>query len=416
MGPAAVSSSSSSALANSQRAKNALTGAAMIRAADSGRNRLGVEMRAAPQTPIAKVPWFARRSLSLAHPSLTATSDFLVEYLMHAIEAELRGPRNTPLRRGFHDLPWHPSLRREKLRFDEVDLRRLHAALDLPAELESPRSSGYGLRFRSDEGLLIILLSRLAWPSRQRGEISHEFRRQQPEISEIFNTMIWEIDKRWKSKLEMWHEGLTPACLQTYADAIDELHGISAKFPEFAQLVSVVGWIDGSCFPIARPSGHEDQQRAFYNGRERAHVVKIQAIVHPCGIAHVYGPVAGTRHDAGIYADSGVDRALAAHFGPAVDGRPSPVIYGDVAYADTDVLVRPYKVCYRCHLVDSSFRANRVIQYSTLLYEVVRSLYCHSRVLNPNLSLWTRAPWFSLTQLCPWERRFNPIRKSSTSS
>ena len=46
-------------------------------------------------------------------------------------------------------------------------------------------------------------------------------------------------------------------------------------------------------------------QSVLYNGHKRVHAIKFQSVVATNGlIANLYGPVEGTRHDSGMFADS----------------------------------------------------------------------------------------------------------------
>ncbi|RCH78538.1 hypothetical protein CU098_001189, partial [Rhizopus stolonifer] len=77
----------------------------------------------------------------------------------------------------------------------------------------------------------------------------------------------------------------------------------------------------------------------------RGHGFKFQAIVTPDGIiSSLYGPVTGNRHDAQIYIQSMMEERLR----PLFDLRHQRVggchyhIYGDVAYANSPVVQRPF--------------------------------------------------------------------------
>ncbi|CAH3176125.1 unnamed protein product [Porites lobata] len=88
------------------------------------------------------------------------------------------------------------------------------------------------------------------------------------------------------------------------------------------------GFIDGTARPVCRPG---EQQRVLYNGHKRVHALKFQSVVLPSGmIAHMYGPVEGRKHDAGMLADSGLLADLQRNTF-SLTGQPL-CLYGDPAY------------------------------------------------------------------------------------
>ena len=91
----------------------------------------------------------------------------------------------------------------------------------------------------------------------------------------IYDTHGWRI-KQWN------HDLLSPARLQTYADAV---------YAKGAALENCFGFVDGTVRPIARP---DENQRVVYNGHKRVHALKFQSVALPNGIiANMYGPVGG---------------------------------------------------------------------------------------------------------------------------
>ena len=72
----------------------------------------------------------------------------------------------------------------------------------------------------------------------------------------------------------------------------------AAVHEQGSPLPNVWGFIDGTIRRICRP---ESGQRLVYNGHKRVHGFKFQSVVTPFGIVvHLYGPVEGKRHDAGM--------------------------------------------------------------------------------------------------------------------
>ena len=105
-----------------------------------------------------------------------------------------------------------------------------------------------------------------------------------------------------------------------------------------APLVNCVGFIDGTARPLARPSSN---QRMFFSGHKRVHCIKFQSVMMPDGIiSHLSGPWNGTRHDAGIFYESGLESELSRHL---QNNGTQYYIYGDPAYPINEFLIAPFK-------------------------------------------------------------------------
>ena len=79
----------------------------------------------------------------------------------------------------------------------------------------------------------------------------------------------------------------------------------NAIFRKGGLLPCCIGFIDGTVRGIARP--HNRLQKVVYNGHKRKHAIKFQSIVAPDGIIiHLFGPEAGSRHDAYVFQRSGL--------------------------------------------------------------------------------------------------------------
>ena len=90
-----------------------------------------------------------------------------------------------------------------------------------------------------------------------------------------------------------------------------------------AALDNCVGFIDGTCRQICRPSVH---QRSFYNGHKHYHCLKYQSITVPCGIIiDLSGPHIGIRHDLRMLNESNLLQRF-------MNISSSYVIYGDPAF------------------------------------------------------------------------------------
>ena len=92
--------------------------------------------------------------------------------------------------------------------------------------------------------------------------------------------------------------------------------------------------------PICRP---QQNQKLVFNGHKRLHGLKFQNIVIPNGlISHLYGPIEGRHHDAGMLRESNVLAQMANHM-TSPNGYIFSV-YGDPAYPLGDgYIIPPYR-------------------------------------------------------------------------
>lgn len=129
---------------------------------------------------------------------------------------------------------------------------------------------------------ICMLLRRLSYPCRYSDMIPR-FGRPAPVLSMVTNKVIDFIYDNHGWRIKQWnHDLLSPARLQTYADAV---------YAKGAALENCFGFVDGTVRPIARP---DENQRVVYNGHKRVHALKFQSVALPNGIiANMYGPVGG---------------------------------------------------------------------------------------------------------------------------
>ncbi|KAK3848264.1 MAG: hypothetical protein J3R72DRAFT_360322, partial [Linnemannia gamsii] len=122
-----------------------------------------------------------------------------------------------------------------------------------------------GSKVSSIEGIC-LLLRRLAFPCRLF-ELMPMFGRLEGMLTRIINaTMRW-IYNCWAQRLFSWdYTRLTPAKLEQFARAVSR-----AGSP----LLDIVGFIDETVRPIARPM---ENQRQEYNGHHRLYAMKFQAV------------------------------------------------------------------------------------------------------------------------------------------
>ena len=245
--------------------------------------------------------------------------------LLQALEEDLSGPSHHVLGPRLCLRTLDDQTCQLRFRFSSAEVMELCHALRIPEKMVGPsRVSWTGL-----EGVLVVL-RRLTYPCRL-GELSYEFGRSMPDLSRIFNeTLVW-IWRRWGGHLQdpFTKAYFTPARLQAYRTAVYEKCGIDLR---------IWGFIDGTVRPICRPGAH---QRMYFNGHKRVHSLKFQAVSTPDGlITHLYGPVVGSRHDGGVFSDSGLLPQLHQHM--QLPAGPPYALYGDPAYPLSLFLQKAY--------------------------------------------------------------------------
>ena len=216
----------------------------------------------------------------------------------------------------------------EKFRFPKADIPTLCHHLGLPDLMTSPcRLSWSGV-----EGLCVVL-ARLSTPNRSF-DLEEVFHRGTAALSEVFNVTLDFLYNRWCHLFDdiSQHTGhwLTPARLQESAQAV------AAKCP----LNNVFGFVDGTCRRICRP---KHNQRIWYSGHKRRHVMKFQSVMLPCGIiGHLFGPFEGRRHDATMLYMSDILQQMRQHL-PYHGVIPDYVLFGDKGYPIEAEVISPFR-------------------------------------------------------------------------
>ena len=214
-----------------------------------------------------------------------------------------------------------------RFRFTSPEIRRLYDALHVFPNYTAPcRTSWTGM-----EGLL-VLLRRLTWPSRL-GDLCEEFGRSTAVLSTIFNHMLSWLCETWGDVITNPFEKpfFTQERVASYRATIEREAGVD---------LDLWGFIDGTCRRICRP---DNDQREFYTGHKRCHAVKYQGVATPDGlIICLHGPYEGKRHDAGVFARSGLCTQLEQHMN--MPGGGAYALYGDAAYPLSVYLQKGYRV------------------------------------------------------------------------
>lgn len=185
-----------------------------------------------------------------------------------------------------------------------------------------------GTKFSALEGMCIVL-RRLNYPKRYEDMVI-EFGRHPTDIGIIFNEMLHFIHQTWDHLLTNFDQTwLHIDHLREFAHAIHN---------NGCPLNNCFGFIDGVLKPIARPVYN---QRDVYNGKDRIHGLKYQAVTMPNGmIGNLYGPIEGRLHDSTLLRESGILDQIAPF---TTENGDSLVIYGDKAYPIGNNLITPYR-------------------------------------------------------------------------
>ncbi|XP_070536586.1 uncharacterized protein [Ptychodera flava] len=208
----------------------------------------------------------------------------------------------------------------EFFRFAKPDLTRLHDGLSLPEKIV-----GYNGTAATSMEALLILLRRLAYPNRWCDLVTF-FQRDEPELSIIFNTIVEHIYEEFGHLLTSLN--LVWLDLVTFAEAVHN---------KGATLDNCWGFIDGTARSISRPTSG---QGVVFSGHKRTHCLKFQSIQAPNGlIAHMFGPIEGSRHDAFMLGESEVLPKLEQ----LQNDGPMMCVYGDPAYPLRPELMGPFK-------------------------------------------------------------------------
>lgn len=210
---------------------------------------------------------------------------------------------------------------RQYCRFVGPEIRELMRILRVPITI---RVRGTGRVFTGEEGML-LLLRRLGGLENLH-HLSHTFNRSSSALSELYNAMLDHIYPFAKRALRV----------EVWANELPRLSQALSR--RGCRIPSCCGFVDGTLFKIRRPTEGED---AAYSGWKRMHATKYQAVVLPnFMIADFDGPFAGSVGDANIWRRSNLQERLQA-INRGLDEEVT--LYGDGAYASTDVLCRPFK-------------------------------------------------------------------------
>lgn len=211
---------------------------------------------------------------------------------------------------------------KQYFRFDKQHFWRLLELFDFPEKLRLENRA-----YVSREEILMITLRRLAYPVRWV-DLRMLFGVSNSTLSLTFKFAIEKLYSDYKHLLGFDSERIVPQ-LSSFANAVAR---------KGAPLLNCVGFIDGTARFICRPTSN---QRDYFSGHKRAHCLKYQGISTPDGIiVHLSGPWIGRRHDAGMFAESGISVSIGQ---PLLHQNIQYVLYGDPAYPITNFLIAPFR-------------------------------------------------------------------------
>ena len=171
-----------------------------------------------------------------------------------------------------------------------------------------------------------MMCYKYAWPTRL-GSMTRIFGASTSRMSRIVTALRRLLFHHFAASLKS-PQLLSLATLETYCRAVRAKSGLSICF----------AFIDGTVRPVCKPS---ILQGSCYNGKDRVHALKYQAVTTPDGMfLQVAGPWPGARHDQHMVKQSGI-----LDYVVNLPRRPDGalfVIYADQGYATAPGIETPY--------------------------------------------------------------------------
>jgi hypothetical protein len=216
---------------------------------------------------------------------------------------------------------------KENFRYQRHQLERVRNALGIPDDVITPNRDCCpgSLAF-------MMLLYKLSWP-RRLSDLRDVFGGTKQRLGRIVNEVACFLYRRFHAKMGMLdRDRMNDEYLKTLC---------SVHYAKNQVMENIWGFIDGTVRPCCRPVRF---QKTVYNGHKKVHAIKFQSVVAWDGmIAHMNGPWVGSRHDSGIFEDSGLHALLDTlpyvQFGNA---RNPVALYADDGYALSQRVFCPY--------------------------------------------------------------------------
>lgn len=215
-------------------------------------------------------------------------------------------------------------------RFTYSEIQRIAAAMNLPELTVFRSNSRQQFSWNSVEALA-IMLRRLAYPARLI-DLQFLFGINKYTLCTIFNGMVETLYEKYHEGIRYNKNHMHPWNLRRFSAAV------TAKGSCYE---GVVGFIDGTLNPIARPI---KLQETVYNGHVRQHGLKYQGIVTPDGMTvSLCGPFAGSIHDQNMLDSSSILEEMEQQLDCTGIGGVYYALYGDPAYRETQRMIRPIR-------------------------------------------------------------------------
>jgi hypothetical protein len=199
----------------------------------------------------------------------------------------------------------------------------------------------------------LMVLYKLSWP-RRLCDLRDTFGGTKQRNGRIVNEVICFLFRRFYRKMA----GIDRDRMNDqYLQELCRVHFVKNQVME-----NIWGFIDGTVRPCCRPVRF---QETVYNGHKKVHAIKFQSVVAWDGmICHVNGPWVGSRHDSGIFVDSGLHEIMEQMPLVRLGSVSTPVaVYADDGYALSPRVFIPYpdgRTCPRHHAFNKSMSASRV--------------------------------------------------------
>jgi len=216
---------------------------------------------------------------------------------------------------------------KENLRIPRDHLERTRVLLGIPDEVitkNRDRCAG-SLAF-------MMLLYKMSWP-RRISDLRDIFGGTKQRLGRIVNEVACFLFRRFYPKMSTLDRDRMN---DDYLRMLCSVHYAQNEVME-----NIWGFIDGTVRQCCRPVRF---QKTVYNGHKKVHAIKFQSCVAWDGmISHLNGPWVGSRHDSGIFQDSGLHDVLETlpyvRFGNAT----TPVaLYADDGYALSERVFCPH--------------------------------------------------------------------------
>jgi hypothetical protein len=173
---------------------------------------------------------------------------------------------------------------------------------------------------------LCMLCMKFAWPTRLGSMVR------------MFGTSMSRMSRIIGELRRILFDMFAPALASPPPLSLCDLERFAGAVAVKSGSLNIFGFIDATVRPIPKPTY---LQAAVYNGKDRVHAIKYQALVTPDGMLHqLAGPWPGSRHDMHMLHKSKL-RAYVAGLPVRADGT-SFVVYADQGYAQSPEVETPF--------------------------------------------------------------------------